>query len=264
MTHNAPTTRHRRNIPRNTNRSSTSTTGTTRALIERSRSANSRNFQVISNRDSGSSTSIKGSSATAKRGVFTKANERKKRNTASKSGLNRTNIKTVNGASTNESKNNEEILDDEASKVEFIDINNVNDIMDDKCLTETSIDDEMVGNVEFIGCSPKHESFLNDEFNFIQTLPRSYKVQGSRKDTNDTENQYRSNQERGLTEGNECDDNPFSRFDNTKSVKSILTVQEKLTQDFPSLPPQVYLKFNLKFEYTSSRNYSIKILIILY
>ena len=120
----------------------------------------------------------------------------------------------------------------------FIDINNVNDIMDDKELTETSIDDEIVGNtslksrinemtVEFIGCSPKHESYLDEEYNFIQTLPRSYKVQNRR------------NEEGSLTIENGHEDNVLSRFDMSKSVKSILTVQEKLTQDFPSLPPQV-------------------------
>ena len=128
----------------------------------------------------------------------------------------------------------------------FIDINNVNDIMDDKDLTETSIDDEIAGNtslksrindmtVEFIGCSPKHESYLNDEYNFIQTLPRSYKVQNRR------------NEEGSLTMENGHDDNIMSRFDMSKSVKSILTVQEKLTQDFPSLPPQVISFFLLRY-----------------
>ena len=139
---------------------------------------------------------------------------------------------------------------DEVSQVEFIDINSVTDIMDDKDLTETSIDDEMAGNglfksrindmtVEFIGCSPKHESYLNDEFNFIQTLPRSYKVQSNRKDSEKPDNLYHPVLERGLSEGDDSDNNLLSRFDMTKSVKSILTVQEKLTQDFPSLPPQV-------------------------
>ena len=118
--------------------------------------------------------------------------------------------------------------------------------MDDKDLTETSIDDEIAGNtslksrindmtVEFIGCSPKHESYLNDEYNFIQTLPRSYKVQNRR------------NEEGSLTMENGHDDNIMSRFDMSKSVKSILTVQEKLTQDFPSLPPQVISFFLLRY-----------------
>ena len=247
---NASTTRHRRNIPRNTNRSSTSTTGTTRALIERSRSANSRNFQVLPLRESGSSSTAKGASTTTKRGVFTKANERKKRNIAAKSSLNRATNKTSNASSANGSENMQDNHVDEVSQVEFIDINSVTDIMDDKDLTETSIDDEMAGNssfksrindmtVEFIGCSPKHESYLNDEFNFIQTLPRSYKVQSNRKDSEKPDNHYHPVLERGLSEGDDSDDNLLSRFDMTKSVKSILTVQEKLTQDFPSLPPQV-------------------------
>ena len=183
----APTTRHRRNIPRNTNRSSTSTTGTTRALIERSRSANSRNFQVIPNKESGSSAGIKGASSTAKRGVFTKANERKKRNISSKTNFNKPSTKSSTSSSDKTTGN---VVND-ALQMNFIDINNVNDIMDDKDLTETSIDDEIVGNtslksrindmtVEFIGCSPKHETYLDDEYNFIQTLPRSYKVQNRR------------------------------------------------------------------------------------
>ena len=235
---NAPTARHRRNIPRNTNRSSTSTTGTTRALIERSRSANSRNFQVIPNKESGSSTAMKGSSSTAKRGVFTKANERKKRNISSKTNFNKPSTKAINVASTSGSDKTAGNVVNDALQMNFIDINNVNDIMDDKDLTETNIDDEMIGNaslksrinnmtVEFIGCSPKHENYLDDEYNFIQTLPRSYKVQNRR------------NEEGSLTIENGHDDNVLSRFDMSKSVKSILTVQEKLTQDFPSLPPQV-------------------------
>lgn len=177
-----------------------------------------------------------------RRGVFAKANERKKRNISAKSNAYRASTKLITGSSASSpTKRTENGVDDD-----FIDINNVNEIMDDKDLTETSIDDEMVGNgtlksrindmtVEFIGCSPKHESYLNDEYNFIQTLPRSYKVQNRR------------NEDRSLTEGDDCDDNLLSRFDMTKSVKSILTVQEKLTQDFPSLPPQVIYCFLLRY-----------------
>ena len=250
VSNNASTSRHRRNVPRNTNRSSTSTTGTTRSLIERSRSANSRNFHVVTNRETGPSSTAKGASTTTKRGVFAKANERKKRNIAAKSSLNTTSNKTSNATSTNESENKQENHADDASQVEFFHINNVTDMLDDKDLTETSIDEEMAGNgalksrvnnmtVEFIGCSPKHESYLNDEYNFVQTLPRSYKIQSRRKDSEKMDSQYHPMPERGSTEGDDSDNNLLSRFDMTKSVKSILTVQEKLTQDFPSLPPQV-------------------------
>ena len=82
---------------------------------------------------------------------------------------------------------------------DYIDISAVDEIMEDKDLTETSIDDEMTGNlaskyiggnrtVEFIGCSPSsnHENYLTGEFRFIQTLPRSYKIQED-VDLNDAE-----------------------------------------------------------------------------
>ena len=82
-------------------------------------------------------------------------------------------------------------------------------------------------NFEIYGRIKVHESYLDEEYNFIQTLPRSYKVQNRR------------NEEGSLTIENGHEDNVLSRFDMSKSVKSILTVQEKLTQDFPSLPPQV-------------------------
>ena len=265
--------RHRRNIPRNTVRSNISTSGTTRALIERSRSANSRNSHINSMKDCISSASPTKSPSVAnkyapnimKKGVFTKANERKKRNVISKSGFSRASPKVPpsNVSSAYELKvssdNTQEELIDGLSEADFIDINNVDDIIDDKDLTETSIDDEGVGNaalkskvnemtVEFIGCSPSGRShnYLSDEFNFIQTLPRSYKIQNNRKN-NDME---KSNQNISSTELNEEQNNDqmlLSRFDMTKSVKSILTVQEKLTQDFPSLPPQVIVKFSIKF-----------------
>ena len=221
-----------RNVPR----SNVTTNGTTRALIERSRSANSRHGQISSAKEYGSSTTNKSPSVgnkyasnTTKKGVFTKANERKKRNIASKSGFQRTTGQKSlcsNGSSTDNPL--EEFVDDTSSG-DFIDINNVDDIMDDNELTETNIDDEMLlnasleprlneTNVEFIGCFPNrtHESHLNDEFNFSQTLPRSYKHQEDKKNSGS-----------------------LIRFDMTKSVKSVLTVQEKLTQDYPSLPPQV-------------------------
>ena len=196
-----------------------------------------------------------------KKGVFTKANEKKKRNVISKSGFSRAShkISSSNVSSTYESKgsadNTQEDLVDDLSEADFIDINNVDDIIDDKDLTETSIDDEGAGNtllkskvnemtVEFIGCSPsgRSDNYLNDEFNFIQTLPRSYKIQNSRKNNEIGNN----NQNISSTELNEEQNNDkmlLSRFDMTKSVKSILTVQEKLTQDFPSLPPQVIIKY---------------------
>ena len=133
---------------------------------------------------------------------------------------------------------------------DYIDISAVDEIMEDKDLTETSIDDEMTGNlaskyiggnrtVEFIGCSPSsnHENYLTGEFRFIQTLPRSYKIQED-VDLNDAES---FTSEDMISEQNK-DKVLLSKFDMTKSVKSILTVQEKLAQDYPSLPPQV--KYN--------------------
>ena len=253
-----------------------STNGTTRALIERSRSANSRNGQINSTKDFiASSSSIKSPSAinkyapnSNKKGVFTKANERKKRNVIAKAGFSRSvnKVSATNGSSTYESNvftdNTQEELIDDPSQVGFIDINNVEDIIDDKDLTETSIDDDLVGNtsskskvndmtVEFIGCSPsgRHDNYLNDEYNFIQTLPRSYKIQNSRKN-NDLEEGNQKSPPDELNVPRNNDNMMLSRFDMTKSVKSILTVQEKLTQDFPSLPPQVilhYISISIKF-----------------
>ena len=228
------------------------TNGTTRALIERSRSANSRNVHIMSPKDYISSTMAKSQAGTTKsstnmpkKGVFTKANERKKRSTLSKSGIDRSppnKFTPANGAS---SAQEDGVDDDHMS--DYIDISAVDDIMEDKDLTETSIDDEMMGNlaskyiggnrtVEFIGCSPSsnHENYLSDEFRFIQTLPRSYKVQ---EDVayNDAES-FTSDE---IISEQDKEKVLSSKFDLTKSVKSILTVQEKLAQDYPSLPPQV-------------------------
>ena len=182
---------------------------------------------------------------------------------------------------TNSGDNPQEEFVDDPSNVNFIDISNVEDIIDDKELTETSIDDAIIGNtslecqetmfskcemphngnyvknldcfleeqiskpmadsmtVEFIGCSPsgRNHNYLNDDFNFIQTLPRSYKVQGEVKNREILDAERLSSIR--LNHEDNSDNLLLSRFDMTKSVKSILTVQEKLAQDFPSLPPQV-------------------------
>ena len=190
----------------------------------------------------------KSSASLPKKGVFTKANERKKRSTSSKSGIDRgppNKFTSTNGALSAQ----EDGLDDDHMS-DYIDISAVDEIMEDKDLTETSIDDEMMGNlaskyiggnrtVEFIGCSPSsnHENYLSDEFRFIQTLPRSYKIQEDV--AYDDAESFTS--EDMISEQNK-DKVLLSKFDMTKSVKSILTVQEKLAQDYPSLPPQV--KYN--------------------
>ena len=244
--------KNRRAVVRNVARSNMTTNGTTRALIERSRSANSRNLHIMSPKDYISSTMAKSQAGTTKsstnmpkKGVFTKANERKKRSTTANSGIDRdppNKFTPRSGASSAQ----EDGMDDEHMS-DYIDISAVDDIMEDKDLTETSIDDEMMGNlaskyigdnrtVEFIGCSPSsnHENYLSDEFRFIQTLPRSYKVQ---EDVayNDAES-FTSDE---MISEKDKEKVLLSKFDMTKSVKSILTVQEKLAQDYPSLPPQV-------------------------
>ena len=194
----------------------------------------------------------KSSANMPKKGVFTKANERKKRSTTANSGIDRdppNKFTPRSGASSAQ----EDGMDDEHMS-DYIDISAVDDIMEDKDLTETSIDDEMMGNlaskyigdnrtVEFIGCSPSsnHENYLSDEFRFIQTLPRSYKVQ---EDVayNDAES-FTSDE---IISEQDKEKVLSSKFDLTKSVKSILTVQEKLAQDYPSLPPQV--KYNTIYQ----------------
>ena len=194
----------------------------------------------------------KSSANMPKKGVFTKANERKKRSTTANSGIDRdppNKFTPRSGASSAQ----EDGMDDEHMS-DYIDISAVDDIMEDKDLTETSIDDEMMGNlaskyigdnrtVEFIGCSPSsnHENYLSDEFRFIQTLPRSYKVQ---EDVayNDAES-FTSDE---MISEQDKEKVLSSKFDLTKSVKSILTVQEKLAQDYPSLPPQV--KYNTIYQ----------------
>ena len=101
-------------------------------------------FAAASNREVISSTMAKSQAGTTKsstnmpkKGVFTKANERKKRSTLSKSGIDRSppnKFTPANGASSAQEDN----MDDDHMS-DYVDISVVDDIMEDKDLTETSI-----------------------------------------------------------------------------------------------------------------------------
>ena len=144
---------------------------------------------------------------------------------------------------------NEEAFTDDDDMVDVAgvhDIDKLNDLIGDKELTETNIDD-MNGtddadeddddddgdsmNVEFIGMMTPNLNPLNDNAfrQSTQTLPRSYKVHSGRGKENGKNVTF--------TDGINCHEQQKQlspKFDVTKSVKTILTVQEKLTQDFPS------------------------------
>ena len=257
-------TKQHRNAAKNVARNSTGIKGTTRALIERSRSAISRQNNGNLDTENDSLTTHIGSASNGKpspkKGVFAKANERKKRSITpstrhGNNKISKQNSSSLNGASPRMGNNaNEEAFTDDDDMIDVAgvhDIDKLNDLIGDKELTETNIDD-MNGtddadevdddddgdsmNVEFIGMMTPNLNPLNDNAfrQSTQTLPRSYKVHSGRGKDNGKNVTF--------TDGINCHEQQKQlspKFDVTKSVKTILTVQEKLTQDFPSLPPQV-------------------------